>query len=532
MLKQIKLLTKLELCNIYNLNVFRFSKDPGKRKKNIFIMILWVYLISMIIFYMGSLSHGLLRLNLGSLVPAYLFTVTSLTIFFFGIFKTGSVIFRKSGYDILCSLPVTRTAIVASRFLHLYIENLIMAFVMITPGFCVYAWILKPGAAFYILGFLNILTLPLIPITASILIGALITGISSRMQHKSLASTGLSILFVLIILYGSSRLSLMEERITSEMLRELSTVVTNILEKVYPPALWYGRAVITGSFIQLFACMGLSLSIFAAAAVVVSIFFHSISQNLYTTSAKHDYKLKAMKESSVLRTLYKREFKRYFSSSIYVTNTIIGPIMGCFLSAALLFAGPDVITRSLPIPLDICVLAPFVISGIFCMMTTTSSSISMEGKNWWILKSLPLSPKSVLDAKILMNLLLILPFYLVSEVLLLAALKPEAFWDGLFLILIPPVIILFSCVYGIFINLHFPVLNWDNEVTVVKQSASAVLGGMGGFFLSVLCTFAVFSIPGEYAGLLRLLLCLFILVITGIMYKKIAGPFVWERYGL
>ena len=154
-------------------------------------------------------------------------------------------------------------------------------------------------------------------------------------------------------------------------------------------------------------------------------------------------------------------------------------------------------------------------------MTTTATSISMEGKNWWILKSLPLAPGSILNAKILMNLLLILPFYLISEALLIPALKPGSFSDCIFLILIPAVIILFSCVYGIAVNLHFPVFNWENEVTIVKQSISAVLGGMGGLFLSVLCMILVLLVPDEYSTLCRLLLCIVILGITALLHKKI-----------
>lgn len=532
MLKQIKLLAGLELCNIYNLNVSRFSKDSGKKKKDLFIMILWAFLIVMLVSYVSSLSYGLIRLGLSSLLPAYLIMIASLLLFFLGIFKAGSVIFRKNGYDMLCSLPLSRTAIVISRFLRLYAENLIMAFLIMTPGLFVYAWFLKPGAPFYIIGLLSILALPLIPVTISVLIGTVITGISSKMKHKSLAAAGLSILFVLIILYSSSKLSLMENRITYDMLRELSSVIAEILKKTYPPALWQGRAIVTGSFLQCFTCMGLSLLIFTAAVAFVSAFFTPISQSLFADSARHDYKLKTMKKDSVLSSLCRREFKRYFSSSIYVTNTIIGPVMGCLLSGALLFAGPDLITKSLPVPLDIHLLTPFILSGIFCTMTTTSTSLSMEGKYWWILKSLPLSPKSVLDAKLLLNLLLFLPFYLLSEILLIFALKPKAFGDGLFMILIPAVMLLFSCVYGIFINLHFPVLNWENEVTVVKQSASAVLGGMGGLFLSALCIPAALLIPGEYTFLFRFLLCTLILGITGILYKKITAPDVWQRYGL
>lgn len=532
MLKQIKLLTKLELCNIYNLNVLRFSKNSRRKKKELSVMTLWLFLIVMLIFYVSNLSYGLLKLELGSLIPAYLITVASLLIFFFGIFKAGNIIFRKNGYDILCSLPINRTAIVVGRFLRLYVENLVIAFLIVMPGLFVYAWFLKPGAAFYVLGALSILILPLVPITASILIGAVIMGISSRMKHKSLTAAGLSVLFVLLFMYGSSRLSIMEETITPEMLRELSSVIMGTLEKVYPPAVWLGRAVIAGSFMPCFICTGAFLAVFAAAAAIVSIFFHSINQSLFTTSARHNYELKTLKKSSVLSSLCKREFRRYFSSSIYVTNTIIGPIMGCILSGALLFTGTDVITKSLPVPLDIRAFAPFVFSGIFCMMTTTATSISMEGKNWWILKSLPLSPKSVLNAKILMNLLLMLPFYLISEALLIPALKPETFFDGVFLLLIPAVIILFSCVYGIAVNLHFPVLNWENEITIVKQSISAILGGMGGVFLSALCAVIIFLIPQEYYALCKALICIFILVATVLLHKRITAPDAWRRYEL
>lgn len=80
-----------------------------------------------------------------------------------------------------------------------------------------------------------------------------------------------------------------------------------------------------------------------------------------------------------------------------------------------------------------------------------------------------------------MNLLLILPFYVLSELLLIFALKPGA-GELLWLILIPAEIILFSCVYGITVNLHFPVLEWESEVRIVKQSASAMLGEWAGLF--------------------------------------------------
>ncbi len=106
MLTQIRILTKLELCNLYGLNVLRFSKDKKSKQKNMGLMALWIILLVILICYVGGLSYGLIYLGLEDAVPAYLITVSGLLIFFFGMLKAGNIIFQREGYDILCALPL------------------------------------------------------------------------------------------------------------------------------------------------------------------------------------------------------------------------------------------------------------------------------------------------------------------------------------------------------------------------------------------------------------------------------------------
>ena len=47
-------------------------------------------------------------------------------------------------------------------------------------------------------------------------------------------------------------------------------------------------------------------------------------------------------------------------------------------------------------------------------------------------------------------------------------------------VLLPLVFLLFSIVLGLFFNRLFPVLNWDNEARVVKQSASVGFSMLAG----------------------------------------------------
>ena len=190
MLTQIRILTKLELCNLYGLNVLRFSKDKKSKQKNMGLMALWIILLVMLICYVGGLTYALIYLGLEDAVPAYLITVSGLLIFFFGMLKAGNIIFQREGYDILCALPLRTGAIAVSRLMKMYVEDLLMALAVLLPGIGVYIWNIRPGTGFYLAVLLGTWIIPLIPMAASILMGTLITGISSRMRHKSLLSAG------------------------------------------------------------------------------------------------------------------------------------------------------------------------------------------------------------------------------------------------------------------------------------------------------------------------------------------------------
>ncbi len=495
MLTQIKFLTKLEFCNLYGLNKIRFLKDKKEKKNAIIVPVIWIILLFFCFFYIGSFSYSFICLGLEEIIFTYLIIISSILVFVFGILKSAGLIFYKEGYDILCALPVTGRAIVASRFIKMYVENLLIALAIIIPGVVVYAWHMEPTYLFYLLSILGILFVPCLPMTCSILIGTFITKISSKINYKSLIVAVVSIFMVFVIMYGTLSISALEE-VKIETLEELFSVGFKLLKKMYPPAYWLGIAIISEDILQYLLYIGVSVGIFLLVFYGISISFHQICRNLYSSLAKHNYRLGIVKEQSILVSQVKREFRRYFSSSVYVTNTIIGPIMSCVFSGMFLVMDIESIIGKIPFSVKINNIVPFILSGILCTMTTTSVSISMEGKNWWIVKSLPLSVKSILDAKILMNLLLLFPFYILSEILLIIGLQPKGF-EFFWLLFIPMIFILFSCIYGITINLCFPVMDWENEVGVVKQSASAVLGGMGGFVLAALCAMGIGVIQSE-----------------------------------
>jgi ABC-type transport system involved in multi-copper enzyme maturation permease subunit len=118
-------------------------------------------------------------------------------------FKAGSVLFSMKSYDIMVSLPVTKSAILISRFVTMYVTNLLFSLIVMIPGLAVHICFTKPGISFYLISLIAVLFAPLLPLTLSSILGAGIKAVSSRMKKKNLVETFLTVALVVIIMVGS-----------------------------------------------------------------------------------------------------------------------------------------------------------------------------------------------------------------------------------------------------------------------------------------------------------------------------------------
>ncbi len=518
MWKQMKLLTKLELCNLYGLNVFRHTRDGKAKKKSIAMAVVFGLVFVMLMGYVCGLCYGLVMMGAAPIIPAYLIAIASVITLMLSIFKTGGVIFRRQGYDVLTSLPLSKWAVVCSRFLRLYVENLFAMLLVMLPGMVMYGIFVRPSVAFYGIGILVTMFTPLPTVAIASAIGALIAGIASRMKHKALVEAGLSVLLIIGVLFGTAKLPKSNDEITMEMLQNIADIATEAIRSLYPPAIWLGDAMVQTNWLLLGAVAAGFIVTFLGVVAIVAMNFHGICRRLYSTYAKHNYQMERLQKSSVRKALVIREARRYFASGIYVSNTIIGPIMGTALCVALLFVELESLTVDIGIAMNIRAAIPFAVGAVFAMMNTTSASISMEGKAVWILKSLPLSRREILDSKILFNLCLFAPFYVVSAVLMVIALRPNGI-ELLCILAIPASILLFSCVFGITANLWFPKFDWENEVEVVKQSVSVLIGGLGGALVAIVATLVVLFVPDAYQNVVRIVLFVLFVIMTIGLYR-------------
>lgn len=518
-MRQISVFIKIELCNLYGWNVFRHTKDKGEKKKSIALGIVIGLCILMLMSYIGGMSYGYIALGVPDIVPVYLIVIASVLTLAMVVFKAGGILFRRNGYDILSALPVPTFTVVVSRFVRLYVESLIFTLMIMVPGLSVYGILGKIGFKSILIGTIGSFVVPLLPVALASGIGALVTGIASRMKYKALVETAIMVFFLLLVMFGTPSLSVSMETMSPEMIKSLLRQAADLLGKIYPPAKLLGDAVTQGEGIKLLVFSLLSLVVFLLIVSIVAVHFHTICRSLYGTTATHDYKMQDLQRGSVMQALVKKELKRYFSSSVYVTNTIIGPIMGIAFCLALFFVDLEKELAVLPMDMNVNAVIPFVLAGIFCMMNPVCVSISMEGKEWWIVKSLPLSVKTILDSKLLFGINLMAPFWFVAEIIVMFALRPSVL-EALWLIVVPVIAIVFSCVFGLMVNLKLPKLTWETEVSVVKQSAAAAAGGLGSFLIVIIGALPVLFLPMQYKDIVCLVICILYVMVTAGMYRR------------
>ena len=77
MVRQIKLLTKVQVCNFMGINELRFSKDKTKKRRTWMLMGCWALLILMLCGYVGAAVYGYILLGLSDVIPMYLTVLAS-----------------------------------------------------------------------------------------------------------------------------------------------------------------------------------------------------------------------------------------------------------------------------------------------------------------------------------------------------------------------------------------------------------------------------------------------------------------------
>lgn len=477
--------------------------------------------------YSAGIAIACAYFGMADILPPLILMVCAACTLVVTFLKSNGVLFGFRDYDMVMSLPVKNSTVIISRLLSVYTMNFIISGVIMIPSIIVYGVTYNASLSVWCMLILSLFLSSLLPMIIAVIVGAVITAVSVRFRYKNLVVIILSMAAVLALLVGSFTIPENEAVLT-----ELVTSTVQTIYSAYPIAELYTDALTNndwGSF-GLFALISVGASLLFV--LLLSAFYNKINSALSAARSKNDYRLGTLKTSTPFKALYKKELRRLISSPTYVMNTCIGAVLLLAASIAFLFVDSNQIGSILELPPDIDVmawinpLAPWIVALFVSISTSTTSSISLEGKSRWLMCSAPVSAKVVFNSKIAVSLTYLIPSVLISCTLLTINLHTGVI-ETIALFVIPLLYSIFISVVGLAYNLKFPKYDWTSEVQPIKQSVS-VLATMGTGSGSVLVICAIITaLQSDMYMWIHLLAAILIIFATAAIYKSLAKRIIY-----
>lgn len=437
--------------------------------------------------------------------------VTVLIIMTEGVYKSGDLLFKPRDNDTLLAMPIKKSTIVAARIIKFYLFEMLYCLMFLLPAIIAYAINVGVGASYFLVAITMLLFIPVIPIAISCIVGLITSAVTARFgKYRTFWQVFLSFVALFVFAVLILRISTVTN-IDGQLVAGASESIT----KFYYPASAFIGLVRDFNFGQYLLFVVVNLVVLVVTVAIISRFYFRIVTSMETIRrAKNtnlDYKYKRHRQ---VFAIVKKEINRYFSTPVLMMNTAIGLVLFLVAVGALCIKFDDIaasMTNSVedfPLTTDeIIAYMPsiaFILVAFTSLMTfITATMISLEGRAFNLLKSMPISGRKVIMSKVLAAMLLIVPVTLLGSIVMFVRFRFGILDMALILfgIIVLPLV---TELIGILINLKYSNFNAESDAVVVKQSASVMVAtflGLGTVLVTITLTVAIVLVAGQTVGL-------------------------------
>ena len=460
-------------------NIIRHSGDKKAKNRAVGNLIGMAFLDLIIVIMAGGIAYLYAYLGFAEAVPNMAATVMALFALVFTFLKTNAYLFGFKEYDMVMALPFKVSTVVTNRFLLMYLKDLPFNMMISVSALVGYALVVKPALWVYLAWIVLSLFVVIVPMVIAALLGALLLRVTTSFKHKKLLTIILTFILVIPCMFMNAiiRYVVREDKVDKVLNGSLGAM--NTAGRYIPGVSWFVKAINEGSIISMLLLIAVSAALYVVFFVLVSRSYRMINSRMAVNSSKHKKVTdKEYKERTVVNSIAFKEFKTFTGCVTYVVNDGMGVVMA-FLAgvACLIFNLSKLVTALTDVPFDIYRMVPCITLFIYFfvgMAPTTTASPSLEGKNYWIVKSLPIDMLTVYKGKMRFNNILSLPVG-VFAVLCFCFSMRVGFLDYVVNLCLIVSTTLFSTVYGMYCGAKKMRLDWDNEIQVVKQGPGASL---------------------------------------------------------
>ena len=490
-----KLFSLIKACMTDNMSLFKLkSKKQSKISKILLPFFLFVFIFIYILSFANIIIEPLVQVKLEYVLLSLFVCFTSIMTLIEGIYKSSGLLFNCKDDNLLLSLPIKKSTVLFIRIFKFYLFELLYNSLFLLPAIIVYANNVNVDNTYYIVSLVAVLLIPIIPIIISCIIGGVISLISSKFKFKNIAQIVFMFVFMLGILYFSFNI---DNAIAN--LAENATNINNSITKMYYPASAYIKLVTQFNIVDLLLFIHVNCLLFVLTIYFLGKVYFKINSDVKAvkkTSKNSNYKIKA---NNQIKAFVKKELNRFINSPVLVINSAMGLILfiaGCIalnikfeyvsiiVSQSFIFLTPERMETYIPV----------VLFGFVCfsslMSSITSSMISLEGKSFTILKSLPVKPIKIIFAKVLAAVLIMVPCLIVGDFIVFIKFKFNLL-EIVAVLLASILLPLVAETIGILINIKYPKMDSENDTQVVKQSMSSMISVLLGMILTGITIFGL-----------------------------------------
>ncbi len=513
-------LLKLQINAQYGLSYARYSLKNDKKALwkglglGLVLLFALVEIVGLYAFLMFQLYKTATAIATPEIVLTMAAVISGLVVLIFGIFYILSTLFLAKDTEFLASLPIPQGSVFVSKFMLVLLGEYPFAFFLMLPPVIIYGVGTGQGVLYYLIAIICTLFIPLVPLVISAVLSLLLMNIVSRSRRRDLITIIGSIILMVVIIGGQnylmSRIPENDKDFMMTLLQSSNTLI-EFMGRAFPPSVWVTKALSAGgldSALNLLYLIITSLAAFGLVYFLASFIYQKGAVAQLETQSKPGKTKLTYGASSHVMAIFKNEWRIVLRTPIYALNSLVVVILAPLMMMMPMFGGnfandPDMkflfdLIQSGESQADLLLIVAGIITALSLINPAVSSTFSREGKNFWVLKNIPVKPEIQIYGKLLAGYSISFGAAVLGAVMAMLSFKISPVLTLMIIVLCALALIPISAI-SLYIDFKRPKLSWNNPQEAIKQNMNVVFGMLIGFLM-----ISIFGVIGYFINTLNL----------------------------
>ena len=479
------------------LSVSDQAKKGRGRVLQVVLSALLVFSFGILIVMVGFNYYSYQTLGALMGIPCLGMFLAALAGFFFLFFVASiglsSIIYRGKDMSLACTLPVSERELLVSRLLIAYILYLPIYAGIVLPGIVVAAFVEGVSVLFVVGGLALLLLGPLLPLSLALLVATALVRLSKGRRFRMVEQL---FSFVFILGFSLVMITLFSRNLGEDasfqvdyqgMMLSVGTTF-NTLIKLFPlfvlqaTVLWSVPAffvqVLLLVLIPSVICMWVGRGYARALSLVSS------AQSVKRTK-KNTGNSQSFKQKRAILTLMIRDMEVIKGHSVFMIEVVGELLIPLILLGVYALTG---VLGELEGMASLVANSPYLPYGLFLGVSFVSSismlsstSVSRQGSQFALDKTLPLKPSEFVRAKLALHLVMVGTTNLIYLALALLFFRLSLVYL-LWMVPLSLLVVFSNAAFGLGIDYRRPMLSWSIPQQAMKSNMNGLLG-MGASFV-------------------------------------------------